>query len=138
MSFIRVGDLKEHRTEGKYSIHAYATKNGERSLVETGGCYVRQAVYQNDYIITEQIDDTHIKLSLHTNQTYEMVTFPTWNEENNQDDIVWYPGTLESDGLWTCIVDLKRHTGNGMLIVHAYEIREQENVFLDGINVNIN
>ena len=48
------------------------------------------------------------------------VAFPTWSEENGQDDIVWYQGTKNPDGSWSVIVDGSNHLSSGSFVTHVY------------------
>lgn len=51
------------------------------------------------------------------------VSFPTWSDKNGQDDIVWYQGVLNKDGLWETKVPITNHRTAGAYIVHAYATR---------------
>lgn len=51
------------------------------------------------------------------------VSFPTWSDKNGQDDIVWYQGVLNKDGLWEAKVPITNHKAAGAYIVHAYATR---------------
>ena len=48
------------------------------------------------------------------------VQFPTWSEENGQDDIVWYDAVKNEDGAWTCEINLEDHQTSGIIDVHVY------------------
>ena len=49
------------------------------------------------------------------------VLFPTWTERNGQDEIVWYQGTLGSDGEYSVTIDTKdHHFETGTYNVHTY------------------
>ncbi len=51
------------------------------------------------------------------------VSFPTWSDKNGQDDIVWYQGTLNKEGLWEAKIPIANHKTAGAYIVHAYATR---------------
>lgn len=51
---------------------------------------------------------------------YDKVTFAVWDAEDGQDDLVWYDGVLEENGLWYASVDLSQHSAKGYLYIHVY------------------
>lgn len=62
-----------------------------------------------------------------------------WSEVNGQDDLRWYPGKLDEDGLWYADVDCKDHGyDTGTYIVHVY-VRNLQNqdTFLGGVRTEI-
>ena len=63
---------------------------------------------------------------------YEQVYFPTWSDENGQDDIVWYEAELNEDQFWAVVVPLSRHHSNGIYQVHVYATKNGEEVFVEG------
>ena len=42
-------------------------------------------------------------------EEFEQVLFPTWSDENGQDDLIWYEATRNEAGNWTATVDLLQH-----------------------------
>ena len=50
------------------------------------------------------------------------VQFATWNTNNGQNDIVWYPATNAGGGTWYADVNIANHTadGYGYIASHAY------------------
>ena len=60
---------------------------------------------------------------------YEQVYFPTWSDENGQDDIVWYEAELNEDQFWAVAVPLSRHHSIGIYQVHVYATKNGEKVF---------
>ena len=44
------------------------------------------------------------------NNAVSTVRFPTWTENNGQDDIVWYDGVQNGD-TWSCTVNINNHNG---------------------------
>lgn len=51
---------------------------------------------------------------------YEGVQFPTWSDENGQDDVVWYKAELNEDQFWETVVPLSDHHSAGVYNIHAY------------------
>lgn len=49
-----------------------------------------------------------------------LVHFPTWTEQNGQDDIEWIVGEKVAPGLWKGTVVFSRHGGVGTYITHIY------------------
>lgn len=48
------------------------------------------------------------------------VQFPTWSDENGQDDIIWYGGTNHGNGTWSTIIDSMNHASGGRYTTHVY------------------
>lgn len=48
------------------------------------------------------------------------IWFSIWSSDNNQDDLVCYPAVLGENNAWHTIIDLRRHTISGELIIHVY------------------
>lgn len=48
------------------------------------------------------------------------VQFPTWSDENGQDDIIWYGGTNHGSGTWSTIIDSMNHASGGRYTTHVY------------------
>ena len=66
--------------------------------------------------------------------TISNMRFPTWSEENGQDDIVWYNGTKNKDGSWSVTVDGSRHLNSGKFITHVYATVNGKLVILGATN----
>lgn len=52
------------------------------------------------------------------------VKFPTWTEDNNQDDLIWYEGTIEN-GVATCYISASEHnneTENYTVHIYLYDL----------------
>ena len=62
------------------------------------------------------------------------VKFPTWSDENGQDDVVWYQGTKNKDGSWSVTVDGSRHLNSGKFITHVYGTVNGKSVILGATN----
>ena len=68
---------------------------------------------------------------------YERVRFPTWSEENGQDDLVWYEAELNEDLFWETVVPLDRHHSSGvhLYFIHAYATKNGEQAYVEGGSV---
>lgn len=58
-----------------------------------------------------------------------------WNEENGQDDLIWYNMSY-SDDMNVVEIDLNNHLGKGVLSIHVYS-NGDEPIFMDGISIHI-
>ena len=130
-----MADLYNHRSAGLYIIHAYEVTDGNTSFLEEYRCFVRHAVFPKEYIALDPIDSSHIRISLVSDLPHEQIAFPVWSEADGQDDLIWYQGSLNQDGIWSYILDLDRHTREGLLNVHAYETGRGESILLDCASV---
>ncbi|WP_186843701.1 GBS Bsp-like repeat-containing protein [Acetobacterium tundrae] len=63
------------------------------------------------------------------------VLFPTWTERNGQNDLVWYQGTLGSNGEYSVTIDSKDHGfETGIYNVHTYIYGLQGDVIKTCVN----
>lgn len=112
--------VKNHKNHfGTYQIHTYITmKNGIRGMAGK----TTASIQAENYVATEQIDASTMKITVYNpnNGKVESMTFPTWSIANGQDDIVWYPGTKNSDGSWSVKVSADKHQDGGEFITHVY------------------
>ena len=130
-------DLSAHRSFGTFFVHVYTNTDGEKQKLDETSVYIPDAVFPEEYVKTEQIDNSHIRISLITDASHGRIAFPVWSSENGQDDIEWYEAELDENGVWSCVVNVEKHIKKGLLYVHAYDVGGQKNIFLDGIAVYV-
>ncbi|MCD8090777.1 MAG: sulfatase-like hydrolase/transferase [Clostridiales bacterium] len=137
----------------------YSTKNGELSNLSGEDLDTFESTIQkyfaakmsdisNDYLesigdlssrteafISEDGLELEVVYTPEEGENYTQYWFPTWSEENGQDDLVWYEGEQYKDGTWRAEIPLAKHTLNGELNIHVYggTTGEEEKVFLDNI-----
>jgi len=74
--------------------------------------------------LVNPIVGSHIRVTIDNlmlPQGHEVVV-PVWSNPA-QKDIVWYPATCGDDGIWSFIIDLKRHSANlTQYIIHVYTV----------------
>ena len=77
----------------------------------------------SNYVTADNLGGGRYKISIYNPVSagaISDVSFPTWSEENGQDDLVWYKGTKNNDGSWSTIVDGSNHLNSGNFITHVY------------------
>lgn len=121
--------LSRHHTSGIYQILAYATINGEEVFVKNGNVYVEYAAKPQLAVILS--DDAESMTISFRDDGYEQVQFPTWSDENGQDDLIWYNAELDASGRWTVTVDLRRHKPGNAYTIHVYVTKDGETVIAD-------
>lgn len=125
--------LSRHHSSGIYRIHAYATINGEDTLVKNACAYVEFAVEPQLAAIIS--DDAASMTITFRDAGYEQVKFPTWSDEDGQDDIAWYNAEMDDSGRWTVTVDLRRHKPGDAYTIHVYVTKDGETVLADSTHV---
>lgn len=125
--------LSRHHSSGIYQIHAYTTINGENTFVKNACAYVEFAVEPQLAVILS--DDAESMTISFRDKGYEQVQFPTWSDEDGQDDIVWHNAELDASGRWKVTVDLQRHKPGNAYTVHVYVKKDGETVFADSTHV---
>lgn len=61
-----------------------------------------------------------------------VVRFPVWSEANGQDDIVWYYGTKQADGVYAATIKLSNHKDFGVYNAHCYVTTNSGVQYLSG------
>lgn len=101
---------------GDYQVHVYVTMgNGIRAF----GTKTFTNISPVNYVYSIPISATQQKVVL-LGSAASRVQFPTWSEENGQDDVIWYEGVNEGSGKWTITVDSVNHNSGGVYNTHIY------------------
>lgn len=75
----------------------------------------------DDYITTElNYDNSILYIKLFTDNSYSNVWFPLWSVDNKQEDICWFVGAKNEEGIWECTAELANYSAEGDYIIHAY------------------
>ena len=65
-------------------------------------------------------DGRYLDVTLTGRGDLTQVWFPTWSQDNGQDDLRWHEAARQTDGSWTCRIALSDHSGTGVYFIHAY------------------
>lgn len=116
-------DIKDfNNSRGTYNIHLYDGYGSGNCLLTTS-FKVSEDTSSTISITNVDDQDKQFKVVLTFKDMPEEVTkveFPTWSEENDQDDIVWYSAKQTSSGVWEATVPITSHKSTGTYHVHAY------------------
>lgn len=120
---VSVSTANHKYATGVYQIHTYLTDGlGMRSLVNTKAFTVSLAsveVRAKDSANTE----SNFALKATNVSSYGNVSnvqFAVWSVSGNQDDLVWYKASQDSQGAWNATVPITNHRTAGVYIVHLY------------------
>ena len=109
--------LSRHNTTGTYFIHAYG--NSKQNLVAHTTAYVEK-IPGPEMKAAVSADGRYLDVTLTGRSDLSRVWFPTWSQDNGQDDLRWYEAVKQTDGSWTCRVPLANHKNAGGYFLHAY------------------
>ena len=109
--------LSRHNTTGTYFIHAYG--NSKQNLVAHTTAYVEK-IPGPEMKAAVSADGRYLDVTLTGRSDLSRVWFPTWSQDNGQDDLRWYEAVKQTDGSWTCRVPLSNHGSTGTYFIHAY------------------
>ena len=109
--------LSRHNTTGTYFIHAYG--NSKQNLVAHTTAYVEK-IPGPEMKAAVSADGRYLDVTLTGRSDLSQVWFPTWSQDNGQDDLRWYEAVKQTDGSWTCRVPLSNHGSTGTYFIHAY------------------
>ena len=109
--------LSNHGSTGTYFIHAYG--NDKKNLVAHTTAYVEK-IPGPEMKAAVSADGRYLDVTLTGRSDLSRVWFPTWSQDNGQDDLWWYEAVKQADGSWTCRVPLANHKNAGGYFLHAY------------------
>ncbi|MBU5445556.1 GBS Bsp-like repeat-containing protein [Paenibacillus sp. MSJ-34] len=135
--------LSKHNLEiGTYTTHIYKeAADGNRDMigivnveVYDGGRKTPLVYTQSEADIAEGFYDIII-----TNVYSSEVRFPTWTEQNGQDDLIWYKGAYLGNGKWKISIPLANHNRElGRYITHIYKVdADDQSTIIGWVNVNV-
>ena len=111
---VKVSNHKNHF--GKYKIHTYVTMgNGIRTFAGGNQC----EIVARNYIYNVALSNTKQEVGV-MGASASRIQFPTWSEQNGQDDVVWYEGNNCGNGTWNAIIDSAKHNHGGKYFTHVY------------------
>ena len=126
---VNIADHGYH--SGKYKADAYLVLNtGEKVFLKSARADVTPVnlIYTVDAglrqktvaIINPTVDG----------QAAEKVEFATWSEQGGQDDINWYAGYNNGNGVWTATIDSANHKHSGTYETHVYGTVNSKQTYL--------
>ena len=119
-------DIRNHKTAGKYHVHAYATQaNGD--LIFIGGANFRISTPTGTSARVTEYDNEYgsfkvVISGVKSASGVSKIQVPVWSQAN-QNDIKWYDAKRQSDGSYVANVDPMYHNYNsGNYNIHIYAI----------------
>lgn len=73
--------------------------------------------------VYDPITDT-LDITYYDDGEFDSMQFPTWSQEDDQDDLVWYQAERVGTDRWHVQVDLKQHHSRGNFLIHFYHNEE--------------
>ena len=121
--------LSDHKNErGIYNVHLYyIDKTGKMSGVTATQTTVAQPKDERTGTLSIQNqsngDFNVIVSNVSDSNGIAGVKVPVWTDKSDQDDLVWYDATKQSDGTYKAVVKLSDHKNErGIYNVHLYYI----------------
>lgn len=115
-------NIENHQNRyGTYQIHAYGEmKDGTMKFLAASTAELKE----ENKVVLERMSQDSVKITVYgpawKGKAASSVTFPTWSEENGQDDLVWYTGRRQADGSYQAEIRLAKHKHAGEFITHVY------------------
>ncbi len=122
-TYTAVINLNNHKSAGKYCLHAYAQlNNGNMKLLE-GITFVVESLPENNTIYYYNLEAGSFEMSVRLSRDIsdvQAVCFPTWCD-SDQNDIYWYEATKTNDNVYTVTTSAANHKLHyGTYITHVY------------------
>ncbi len=121
-----LADIRNHKTAGKYHVHAYATQaNGD--LIFLGAANFRISTPTGASASVTEYDNEYgsfkvVISGVKSASGVSKIQVPVWSQAN-QNDIKWYDAKKQSDGSYVVNVDPMYHNYNsGNYNIHIYAI----------------
>ena len=121
---VTVNIANHNYSAGPYKIHTYATMgNGARGCAGIAPEKIVKLPEMKVSAVDSNGKETLYELEVNntgTLGTIRNVQFATWNERSKQNEIIWYPGKNEGNGVWSATADIRKHKLGGKYNVHVY------------------
>ena len=74
-------------------------------------------------VVDVKTDSSGFNITMYDSGVEANVQFPTWTNNNGQDDLVWHSGTFNANNYWTCRINRSDHKNEtGTYTVHVYRV----------------
>ena len=139
-TFVAHADIAKHNYSfGDFKADVYLVNNLEIKT-KLGGA--KTSIVPVNYIYSQYVSDTKRRVAV-INPTVDgeaatKVQFPTWSVEGGQDDIFWYDGSDQGDGVWTAVVNGNNHLHSGTYETHVYATANSNRVNIGKVNYQSN
>ncbi len=133
-SYVVNASIKNHSYHrGIYQINVYIVDNSG-NMAGVGSTTLNIELKSGELQINDESSDSgQFKVQLSGIQSYgtvEQIMIAVWNEQDGQDDLIWYPVQIQN-GIAEKVILLKDHQGNGYYNVHCYaQTKNGEMIFL--------
>ena len=104
---------------GKYHIHTYQNLNGKMTGLNGTSIIVPEPSAK---VTIAKASETSYKVTVSDVPVYiSSVQLPTWTQANDQDDLIWYKTTKDSNTTYSAIISVAEHNlKSGRYNVHVY------------------
>ena len=104
---------------GKYHIHTYQNLNGKMIGLNGTSIIVPEPSAK---VTIAKASETSYKVTVSDVPVYiSSVQLPTWTQANDQDDLIWYKTTKDSNTTYSAIISVAEHNlESGRYNVHVY------------------
>ncbi|WP_300774506.1 GBS Bsp-like repeat-containing protein [Streptococcus sp. UBA632] len=108
---------------GKYHIHTYQNLNGKMTGLNGTSIIVPEPSAK---VTITKASETSYKVTVSDVPVYiSSVQLPTWTQANDQDDLIWYKTTKDSNTTYSAIISVAEHNlESGRYNVHVYGVSE--------------
>jgi len=115
-------DTADHGNDiGHYYIHCYATNGAGIQGFIGNTDFENTQISVSEGLSCVQLSDDLFKIYAKGYSDYETLQLPVWTTNNDQDDLIWYATTRQTDGSYAALVDLKDHNNeSGPYAIHLY------------------
>lgn len=126
-------DISNHKTQGNYQVHVYAnTLGGTNVFLGNTTFTVNSTAKATATVVSEEPSNGCFNLKItitDANSAVSKLEVPIWTK-GDQSDIYWYTATKQSDGTYSCKVNIANHKLNlGNFVIHMYP------TFTNGIRI---
>lgn len=134
---VNIANHKYHT--GVYQVNVYAIDSrGVMTLVANTTTDITQS-QMPEVVVSSSSDQSEFTVTAYNvPSSATNVFFPTWSDENGQDDIIWYNGQKTNPTTWTATVKVKDHkSSTGTYQTHVYATINGQDTFLTGSSFEV-
>ena len=115
--------LSQYCSIGCYQIHVYDGDTFPETFLTHTSVAVENISSPAPVVIADVSENGSMMMTLENAETETNVWFAVWSEENDQDDLQWYPAE-KNGAVWSYTADLESHSSYGNYLIHIYSGEE--------------
>ena len=124
--YIKANIAKNKYKYGTYKCHVYVTlENGIEAVLGSTSVKLDKPKQETQVNLNKSQTKAYITVKngiYYKDQKLIEVKTAVWSEKKGQDDLKWYKGKADGDGVWKSTVKISKHKTSGKYQAHTYGV----------------